>query len=167
MSALFSKSHRALVELDSNSIGISFPDVEQMRPSLGARLRLHGAHENLQRLMELNWLAGMRDHITVDEIVPIPSSSQYRVVRRVQAKSSPERLRRRLVKRRGISMEEARKLITDLETKHLNLPFISIRSQSTGQTFHLFIEHKPLKTVQVSGEFSHYGLSAIATVPWF
>jgi CRISPR-associated endonuclease Csy4 len=167
MSALFSKLHRALVEVDTCGIGISCPDIEQAQIGLGERLRLHGTYDNLQQLMEVNWLTGMRDHSAVGEPTPIPSNSLYRVVRRVQAKSSPERLRRRLARRKNITMEEARQLITDRDARYLSLPFVSVRSQSTGQIFRLFIEHKPPQPNQTLGEFSRYGLSATATVPWF
>ncbi len=167
MSALYSKLHRALVQLENPGLGVSFPDIEQACPTLGKRLRLHGKHENLQRLMALNWLTGMRDHTSVGELTPTPDNVDYRVVRRVQAKSNPERLRRRLAKRRGISLEEAQKLIPDSYTKQLTLPFVTIRSQSTGQTFRLFIDHLPPQSAPVPGKFSHYGLSPTATVPWF
>ena len=167
MSALFSKLHRALVELDSSRIGISCPDIERAQSGLGGRLRLHGAQDHLRQLMEINWLIGMRDHVSVGELTLIPPNSLYRIVSRVQAKSSPERQRRRLARRRNITVEEARELITDGEAKYLKLPFVRVRSQSTGQTFRLFIEHKPPQSDQVSGEFSRYGLSPTATVPWF
>jgi CRISPR-associated endonuclease Csy4 len=63
MSALFSKLHRALVESGSQDIGVSFPEVDPKRPTLGGQLRLHGDASALQRLMALNWLVGMRDHL--------------------------------------------------------------------------------------------------------
>ena len=88
MSALFGKLHRALAELDSNDIGIIFPDVEHTQSGFVERLRLHGSQDKLQQLMELDWLIGMRDHSSVADPVPVPSTSQYRVVRRVQSKTS-------------------------------------------------------------------------------
>ena len=167
MSALFNKLHRALVELDSSHIGVSWPDIERAQSGLGERLRLHGEKDHLRQLMEVSWLTGMRDHVSVSDLASIPPNSLYRIVSRVQAKSNPERQRRRLARRKNITVEEARELITDCEAKYLNLPFVRVRSQSTGQTFRLFIEHKPPQSDQVSGEFSRYGLSPIATVPWF
>jgi CRISPR-associated endonuclease Csy4 len=167
MSALFNKLHRILVEVDTCNIGISCPDIEQPKIGLGERLRLHGTYDDLHQLMEVNWLAGMRDHSTVGEATSVPSNCLYRVVRRVQAKSSPDRLRRRLARRKNITMEEACQLISDRDTKYLKLPFVSVRSQSTGQTFRLFIEHKPSQPNRMLGDFSRYGLSATATVPWF
>ena len=167
MNALFAKLHRALVELGSNAIGTSYPEHRDKPPTLGTRLRLHGVAEDLQRLMASNWLSGMRDHISITEIVPVPVGTAYRVVRRVQSKSNPERLRRRLSKRQAIPLEEARQRIPDTVEKRLELPFVQIKSNSNGQAFRLFIEHQPVSSNPTKGEFNCYGLSAVATIPWF
>ncbi len=167
MSALFSKLHRALVQQGEGNIGVSFPKVRPKAPSLDDCLRLHGSAEALGRLASLNWLLGMRDHTAVGEITPVPGDTAHRVVRRVQAKSSPERLRRRLMQRRGITLDAACEAIPDTAGERLNLPFVTLRSQSTGQPFRLFIEHLPVQEQPVRGEFSAYGLSPEATVPWF
>jgi CRISPR-associated endonuclease Csy4 len=167
MNALFAKLHRALVELESSAIGISFPDVRQEQLALGDRLRLHGQASDLQRLMARNWMIGMRDHITLNGPNQVPAVTSHRTVRRVQAKSSPERLRRRLMKRKGITEEEARRAIPDNAAKQLKLPFVTIKSRSTGQEFRLFIDHQPVQSELKEGEFSCYGLSPTATVPWF
>jgi len=168
MNALFSKLHRGLVELETSRIGVSFPDVERVERGLGELLRLHGDAGELERLMTLPWLTGMHDHTRVGRLRPVPERILgYRVVRRVQAKSSPERLRRRWMRRKGLSAEEARKAIPDDVAERLDLPFVTLTSRSTGQRFRLFIEHRPLQENPVPGSFSSYGLSRIATVPWF
>jgi CRISPR-associated endonuclease Csy4 len=167
MNALFAKLHRVLAVLDSNAIGISFPDAQQAQPALGDRLRLHGTSDELQRLIAQNWLTGIRDHITINEPTPVPAKVSYRKIRRVQTKSNPERLRRRLMKRKGITAEEARRIIPDSAAKQLKLPFVTIKSRSTGQEFRLFIDHQPLENEPSNGEFNWYGLSTTATVPWF
>lgn len=167
MNALFAKLHRALVELESRAIGISFPDVQSEPPAPGGRLRLHGTSDELQRLMALNWLTGMCDHITINQPTLVPAKVSYRSVRRVQAKSNPERLRRRLMKRKGITEDEARRAIPDSVAEQLKLPFVTIKSRSTGQEFRLFFDHQPVQSELKEGEFSRYGLSPTATVPWF
>jgi len=48
-----------------------------------------------------------------------------------------------------------------------DLPWLNLRSLSTGQSFKLFIRHGDLLSTPVSGMFTTYGLSATATVPWF
>lgn len=167
MNALFGKLHKALSELNTNRIGVSFPAVQDDPPALGDRLRLHGDLSDLQRLMESNWLTGMRDHTLVADPAPVPPQTSHRVVRRVQAKSSPTRLRRRLARRKGISDEEAYRAIPDSVAEQLRLPFVTIKSRSTDQTFRLFIEHQPPRNGAVGGDFSCYGFSPTATVPWF
>lgn len=167
MNALFAKLHRGLATSGEGRIGISFPDVEQKRIGLGERLRLHGTVADLERLMSANWLQGMRDHLSCSPISPVPATTAYRIVRRVQAKSSPERERRRLIARKGISAEAAMNAIPDSAAETLKLPYLLLRSQSTQQQFRLFVEHLPAQENAVKGSFSAYGLSAVATVPCF
>lgn len=167
MNALFSKLHRGLVTHGGRNIGVSFPDVGKNGRSLGERLRLHGSRADLEKLMATNWLVGMRDHAAVSEITEVPAHAKQRVVRRVQAKSNPERQRRRLIARKGITIGQAVQAIPDSAAEKLNLPYLVLISQSTGQQFRLFVEHLVVREQAMSGEFSAYGLSATATVPWF
>jgi CRISPR-associated endonuclease Csy4 len=165
MNALFGKLHRGLVGLGGQDIGVSFPDVKGM--TLGRRLRLHGQTADLASLMASVWLTGMRDHVELGTVGPVPSHAGHRVIRRVQAKSNPERLRRRMVARKGVDAELARQTIPDSAAETLRLPYLVLKSQSTGQQFRLFIEHRPVQEHAVGGPFSAYGLSPTATVPWF
>jgi CRISPR-associated endonuclease Csy4 len=167
MNALFGKLHRGLVTHGGRNIGVSFPDVGKNGRSLGERLRLHGNRAELEKLMVSNWLVGMRDHAAVSEITEVPTRAKQRVVRRVQAKSSPERQRRRLIARKGINTEKAIQAIPDSAAERLNLPYLVLTSQSTGQQFRLFVEHLAVQEQAVSGKFGTYGLSAAATIPWF
>ena len=168
MNALFAKLHRGLVDLRSTRIGVSFPclKIEPKQRSLGDRLRLHGDADDLQQLMALPWLTGMQDHTAVSALTPVPAQAGACMVRRVQAKSSPERLRRRLMRRRGIGEEAARQCIPDALEARLDLPFVTMKSRSTGQTFRLFINQQAVSKA-IAGGFNHYGLSLTATVPWF
>lgn len=167
MSALFGKFHRELVKFGEGSIGVSFPDVKDGSRTLGARLRLHGMVETLRHFQQMDWLTGVRDHVSVGAVTSIPESTQYRTVRRVQVKSNPARQRRRFMARKGISAEQARELIPDSAAKRLNLPYLILTSQSTGQQFRLFVEHLAVQGRPQGGKFSAYGLSQTATIPWF
>lgn len=167
MNALFAKLHRGLVSHGEGRVGISFPDVEQKSAGLGTRLRLHGQAADLERLMSANWLQGMRDHLVCTPVTPVPANASHRVVRRVQAKSSPERARRRLMARKGINLDEAIRRIPDNLGQRLSSPYLELASQSTGQSFRLFVEHLPKQAAPVQGMFNAYGLSSSATVPWF
>ena len=167
MNALFSKLHRGLVDHAGRDIGVSFPEVVQNKRALGKRLRLHGSKESLQRLMRIRWTQGMHDHVDIAPTKPVPAETLHCIVRRVQAKSSPERLRRRLVARKSISPEAAVEAIPDSAVKLLDLPYVEIASRTTSQRFKLFIEHRVPTSLPMRGEFGSYGLAANATVPWF
>ncbi|MFM0030747.1 type I-F CRISPR-associated endoribonuclease Cas6/Csy4 [Paraburkholderia madseniana] len=167
MNILFGKLHHALAAHGKRNIGVSFPDVRENSRSLGTRLRIHGDASSLGALTMSGCTAGLLDHIEVGEITQVPTDARHRVVRRVQAKSSPERQRRRLMARKGIDAEAARQTIPDCAAERLDLPYLILTSKSTGEQFRLFVEHLPIRQHAVEGEFSAYGLSAIATVPWF
>jgi len=167
LSELFSKLHRALVDWGEGNIGVSFPEVGEDEPTLGKILRLHGTRAALLKLMDSGWLRGMRDYIGVHEVATVPVVSEHRVVRRVQVKSNVERIRRRQIKRHGLTDAQARERIPDTAVQRLNLPYINMTSASTGQPFPLFIEHGVLTHEAKKGYFNSYGLSATSTIPWF
>ncbi|GHU05359.1 type I-F CRISPR-associated endoribonuclease Cas6/Csy4 [Alphaproteobacteria bacterium] len=167
MSTLFAKLHRAFVVLQSTDIGVSFPDMDEKKPSLGTRLRLHASADRLQAIADCSRLGGLEDHLQIARPVLAPPDAHYRKVSRVQSDSSPERLRRRLMRRHNLSEAETRLRIPDSAVKTLGLPFVTLRSQSSGHTFRLFIRHGVLQSTPEPGAFSCYGLSAAATIPWF
>jgi CRISPR-associated endonuclease Csy4 len=167
LSALASKLHNTLVDLRTSDIGISFPQFMLAPVSLGATLRLHGSCERLTQLMSTGFWRSLRDYIDVSVLAEVPPATLHRIVRRVQAKSSAERIRRRQMRRHGWTEEEARKRIPDACEKRLSLPFLQMKSRSTGQPFRLFIEHQECTERPIAGTFNAYGLSAGATVPWF
>jgi CRISPR-associated endonuclease Csy4 len=181
MAALFTKLHKALAAGAHHDIGVSFPQMEvgdapsarasrtgaHPRYALGQVLRLHGTSLALHKLLTTDWLIGMRDHVACGAVLAVPTDARHRVVSRVQAKSSPERLRRRQMRRHGLTAEQAQERIPDSAAEMLNLPFLTLRSQSTGQTFRLFIRLGAEQATAVPGEFGAYGLSPQTTVPWF
>lgn len=168
MQALYAKLHRALVQLGRDDIGVSFPAFKEALPILGIHLRLHGSASSLNTLMDSGWLGGMRDHLRVSTVQPLPAAVRHRRVGRVQAKSNPERLRRRAMRRHGIDAEAARQRIPDDAAETLRLPFVQMGSLSTGQSsFPLFIQHGPIQGEAAAGTFNCYGLSKEATIPWF
>lgn len=167
LNALAAKLHRALVTLKADDIGLSFPHHKAKGTGLGDTLRLHASRSRLQQLMQADWLAGMADHVVPADVQPVPTDAKHRVVRRVQAQSNAERIRRRQIKRHGWTEQEARERIPDAVEQRLDLPWLTLRSQSTGQNFRLFIEHLPCQPDPVAGSFNAYGLSTTATIPWF
>lgn len=170
LGALVAKLHRALALAQTTDIGVSYPQhVSQplTKRTLGAVLRLHGTPEALQRLMGQDWLKGMRDHTQVGELLPVPANVQHRTVRRRQFKTNADRLRRRRMQRKGETAEQAAAAIPGMVERRPHLPFVQLRSSSTGQLFCLCVEHGPLQPQAVVGTFNAYGLGNGATVPWF
>ncbi|PIT76877.1 type I-F CRISPR-associated endoribonuclease Cas6/Csy4 [Limnohabitans sp. G3-2] len=170
LNALYAKLHKALVALATQSVGVSFP--AHTKKHLGNVLRLHGSAADLTALQAQPWLGAMRELVQTSPIATVPATAQHRGVRRVQVQSSPERVKRRLVKRlmqrEGISEAQAQACIHVPLAPKLSDPFINLQSNSTGgQRFRLFVRHGPIQTKPVSGEFGAYGLSSQATVPWF
>ncbi|WP_280564875.1 type I-F CRISPR-associated endoribonuclease Cas6/Csy4 [Chromohalobacter sp. 48-RD10] len=169
MNALYSKLHRALYDLQADDIGVSLPDhktgVRARTP--GDRLRLHARKERLEQLLALSWLAGMRDHVELADIAPVPAATRHcRVTRRQFNTGGPSRVKR-YARRHDISEEEARQCLSAPAERKISLPFVQVNSSSSGQRFALFIEHGAPLDEPEAGHFNHYGLSREATVPWF
>lgn len=167
MDALFARLHRALVQRNSTDIGLSFPDARPgLRGGLGGRMRLHGTAAALVMFDSPTWLIGMRDHVEASGPLDVPRNSGLIAVRRVQAKSNVERLRRRQMKRKGWTAEEAASAFPDSAAEILDLPFLTVRSLSTGQTFRLFVRQQAIAST-AAGPFNTYGFSTEAALPHF
>ncbi|WP_323839971.1 type I-F CRISPR-associated endoribonuclease Cas6/Csy4 [Photorhabdus africana] len=164
MEALFAKLHRALGQVGNGQIGVSFP---RSGKTLGNTLRMHGSSEALNDLQALSWLKGLRDYTEVIDIQPIPQETKYRCVSRVQVKSSAERLRRRSIKKGWLTEEQALQRISISKEQRTHLPFLFLKSLSSGQSFLLFVKQGPIEDKSTQGVFSSYGLSSSATIPWF
>jgi CRISPR-associated endonuclease Csy4 len=164
MNEVFFRLHKVLFNLGNSEVGLSFPEVNI---TLGSLVRLHGDEIKLQEILSTSWADDILDYVEISKVSPIPNVSGYRVVRRVQIKSNPERLLRRSVKKGWISEEEAVQRLQKESPKSTSLPYIKLKSFSTGQMFRLYIEHGPVLENPVDGEFSDYGLSSSKTVPWF
>lgn len=168
MSALYAKLHRALVQNGMTTVGVAFPSYCLSPPDLGATLRLLGPASDLDRLMARDWLQGMRDHVAGTPISEVPANAGYRRLRRVQAKSSPERLRRRQMRRHGFTEDEARAAVPASVAERLKLPFVEVASASTGQQFRIFLQLGEAESqAPLTPEFNAYGLSSTSTIPWF
>lgn len=168
MNALYSRLHQVLVDVGNGKVGVSFPDIDLETPcKLGNRIRLFGDANRLLRLMGENWTSGLNDHIKVSDVLKVPQSRKYRSYFRVQAKSNPERMRRRRRKRHAETDAESFRAIPESAATKLNLPFVTLDSKSTGHRFPLFISVGECVDEAISGEFNSYGLSRTANVPWF
>ena len=167
LAALYSKLHRALAALGCTTIGVSFPDYAEHPAQLGQRLRLIGPVTSLGQLTAQDWLGGMRDHVVIGHVGAVPQHAVARPLRRVQAKSNPDRLRRRQMARHGLSAAQAVQQVPDTAAERLHLPFLQLGSASTGQRFRLYLRLGPPAAQAIDGTFNAYGLSTAATVPHF
>ena len=167
LGALYGRLHLTLVQQQLDNIGVSFPGYSVMPRSLGTTLRLHGSEASLQQLLDADWLKGMRDHVRMTDIAPAPADAPHRTVQRKQFKTNADRLRRRRMKRKGETAAQAQAAIPATVERTPTLPYVHVRSRSTGQPFCLFIALGPPGRTAVSGSFSRYGLGGPTTVPWF
>jgi len=166
INALFTRLHQRLARLKRDDVGVSFPNANELSPSLGTLLRIHGRRDSLELFMGENWFGGLNGHIDVGRVTDVPVGTKHVIVKRMQVKSNPERLRRRQMRRHGITEEEARARVPDRAIETLHLPFVTTISQSTGQRFNLFLAHVEV-TSAAPGKFNAYGLSQTTTVPSF
>ena len=164
MNNLFAKFHRAMAQTCNGLIAVSFPKHGHV---LGDVLRLHGQKHALEQLMAQTWLKGLRDYTHVGAILPVPQEVKgYRTVSRVQ-KKSPQNLRRRSVAKGWLTAEEALHSIPDSNQPQLTLPYLQLQSQSNKNVMRIYVKHSDITHLAVDGEYSSYGLSHQATIPWF
>lgn len=167
LGALYDHLHLALAREQRDSLGISFPGYSLNPRTLGTTLRLHGSPAELTQLLATDWLKGMRDHVRMTDISPAPTDAPHRTVHRKQFKTSAERLRRRRMRRKGETEEQAKAAIPSSMEHRPTLPYLHLHSRSTQQSFCLFIAMGPLRTEGTPGRFNSHGLSDITTIPWF
>ena len=167
LGALCDHLHLALVQQQRSDIGISFPGYALRPRTLGTTLRLHGSETGLQALQTTEWLRGMRDHVCASPIGKAPAEAVHRTVQRRQFKTSAERLRRRRMRRKGETIEQATTAIPSSMERKPNLPYLQLHSHSSRQPFCLFIVLGETQVRASAGTFNTYGLSTTATVPWF
>lgn len=167
LAAIYTRLHRALAAQGTTNIAVTFPDYSAERHTLGQRLRLHSTEAALKNWEIGNWLGSLCDHVSASKVLLVPADAQHRTLRRVQVKSNPERLRRRLMKHQQLSEEQAKTRIPDSVARTTHLPFLQLTSSSTAQQFKLFLALGVKQDEAQTACFNTYGLSNTATVPWF
>lgn len=164
LNTVYSKLHKALYDLQSSSIGISFP---QYHVRLGRVLRIHGIQQELDKLQTLNWLARLSDYCEVSPISAVPENIKgYRTLSRIQPSMSQSKLRR-LVKRGSITEEEAKSYKAKMFSKGLDNPYLELESSSNSHKHRRYIQFGELLDTPIEGAFDTFGLSKTATIPWF
>lgn len=168
---VYNDIHLALVEHKDHenmvSIGLSLPAYGEIFP-LGNVLRLFAQSEAELKSLNLDTrLIRYADYVDIGDTKEIPPEIKgYVTFGRKQFKSNPQRLAKRYAKRHSVSLEEALEVYKQVEAQQTKLPYINIKSTSTGQHLKIFIEKKEAKREE-KGKFTTFGLSQTATVPWF
>ena len=163
MNAVYSKLHKALSDLRSTDIGVSFPKSKQ---TLGDILRIHGTIEALEKLNAMNWIGGMSGYCHKSNIKPVPNVASFRNISRRQPTMSAAKLRR-LIKRRSITDEETHNYQLKMVTKEIDGPYVELISSSNGHKHRRYIMFSELLEEPRTGQFDQFGLSKVATIPWF
>jgi len=165
---VYQQLHLALVESGKGQVAISFPDYDYERRYLGAKVRLLSSSKAVLESVQVEqWLSRLLDYVHIMRIRPVPDVIEHRVFRRVQTKSSVERLARRYAKHKGISEAEAQKHFKGRKIVCSSAPFVRIKSLSSRESYRLMIAAESLKQPQEEGQFSSYGLSSKRSVPHF
>ena len=163
LNKVYTKLHKALYSLKSKDIGVSFPRCKVL---LGDIIRLHGTVNSLLKLQESNWLGGLTGYCKITKIQTVPEQTSYRIISRIQANMTPTKLRR-LIKRGSISADEVKRYKAKMFTKGLENPYFELESSSNGHKHRRYIDFGEIIKHSVSGEFDQFGLSKVATIPWF
>lgn len=150
-------------------IGVAFPKYDREKLHLGNKLRLLATDSDILRKLNLDMaLAQLVDYVHITQIREVPEKIDgYAFFKRIQLKSSNERLIRRRAKRQGISYEQAASYFEGRKENYSRAPFIHIKSLSTGKRYRLIIEREDTATASSEAIFSTYGLSSRSTVPIF
>jgi CRISPR-associated endonuclease Csy4 len=159
----YSKLHKALFELESSAIGVSFP---AFHVKLGNRIRLHGSQAALTQLQTLNWLGDLASYCHVTDVQSVPNQVQYRVIFRIQSTMTQAKLNR-LIKRGSIEPKKVRDYKAKMFSKGLDNPYLELESTSNGHKHRRYIAFGEFLAEPVRGVFDHFGLSKQATIPWF
>ena len=164
MNKVYAKLHKALDDLASDSIGVSFPQYSVL---LGGVIRVHGNKESLEQLTALKWLARLADYCDSSPIRHVPDDIDgYRNVSRAQTNMSPSKLRR-LLDRKTISPDEVKQYEEKMFRQGLKDPYVELDSSSNGNKYRRYFQFGKLSEEDVVGVFDNFGLSKTATVPWF
>ena len=160
-------------ELGHNPVGLSFPayyyDPEgrgETKGSLGTKIRLYSLQAaHLEALQLSQQLRRFEDYVHQRSVASVERANlSFACFRRVQVRSSVERLARRRMEHVGESLQQSLEHFQDFKQQQSDLPFVHLHSQSSEQAFRLFIAKETVER-PTEWQFSSYGLSARVGVP--
>ncbi len=169
---VYQQIHVAFVKLQNNDkkipIGVAFPEYNKEKSYLGNKLRLFAEDSVLLESLNIKQhLNSLTDYVHITNIREVPQGriKHYACFKRIQPKSSLARIARRKSKREAISFEQSLQALGNFQEQTTILPYIQIKSSSTGEDFYLFIDC--VFQDENKGFYSSYGLSSVHTVPIF
>jgi CRISPR-associated endonuclease Csy4 len=163
LNKVYTKLHKALFSLNTTDIGVSFPKYKVI---LGNEIRMHGAEKKLAELQATNWLGSLSGYCEVSAIQVIPDEVLYRTISRKQSNMTEAKLRR-LIKRGAIAQEEIKGYKAKMFQQSLDNPYLELESVSNGHKHRRYLAFGELTESINSGEFDFFGLSKMASIPWF
>ncbi len=163
LNKVFTKFHKALFDMQTTAIGVSFP---KYNIKLGNLLRIHADKANLDVLQSMNWIGGLSGNCDISTVFEIPHDVRYRTISRKQTNMSIAKLRR-LIKRGSISENEAKSYKAKMFAQSLDNPYLELESSSNGHNHRRFIVFGDLLDTATEGLYDQFGLSRTATIPWF
>lgn len=164
---IYQQIHLALVENGNGEIAASFPEYDVV-DGLGKKLRLFATTAEALEALDLDrWLERYDDYVHRTKVrrVPVHGVTCYAVFSREHRERGSLSKAKRYAKRHGVSLEEAEQIYRPQRPQH-TVPYINMRSLSTGNNFCLYIEKKEVEAPQI-GTYGTYGLSDTGTVPIF
>lgn len=153
MNTIFERFHVYTVK-NNTAIAVSFPEYSV---TLGETLRLHGAKAELEPLVNGAWLRGDADYCFVSEVLEAPNTDSHIIVKRVKKNSLRNKLKRS-VRLGRMTADEMDEILASKPDSDLTLPFLRIRSFSTGQQYHISISQQDAEGVE-NGQANTFGLS--------
>ncbi len=163
LNKVYTKLHKALFTLKATDIGISFPKYNVI---LGNVIRIHGTETKLAELQATNWLGGLSGYCDVSAIQAIPNDVSHRTISRKQSNMTEAKLRR-LIKRGSITQDEIKGYKAKMFQQGLDNPFLELESTSNGHKHRRYLVFGEPSESMTLGEFDFFGLSKMASIPWF
>ena len=126
----------------------------------------------MNSITQTNWLGGLLGYCNISGVLPVPEDAKYRTVSRWQSNMSESALKR-LIKRsekRGetFTEEQIKNYLVKMYKEQLTeRPYLELKSASNGHQHRRYIQFGELVDTPVQGKFDTFGLSKIATIPWF
>jgi CRISPR-associated endonuclease Csy4 len=171
--------HLALVEIQNEnqqvSIAVSFPEYRTAHASkpgyVGKTLRIFAPQmQDLEQLDINRWLKRLCDYVHIKAAKNVPVDiSEFENFSRRQKAGSPDRLIRRRMKRKGVSIEEATQhfLSYRMKDQDKRLPFIKLKSLASDNDFNLVVQRNLVDNQSAALGYSTYGLSSEGGLPKF